>query len=855
MKIKYIGYSEMPKISNNCIYVSDSIGYLKKNYEKKDILERSPLFFTENGFKEAIFPPAKQVLKEEKETVCFYVSLTDMEKEKLNIKKYYDCIDISGEFFKLYKELNEYNIELNVDYFQEDWRKKAFKAFENVKANMDSFLEEKCYYISFNRKIEGFNNYPIKGLNKIAFFNKLAFTPFERKMVEKLKETGYEVELILQVEKGNFDEENLKIINVNFPEEKKKDINIYEIGEEMEAYVSLGMEEPREVVIKNLGEKGLSTKMNPKYCSFPSDSFENTRIYKILSIFSEILKDTKEVNGLFAVRYKILFKLCHDEVFVKYFNLGEPERRKLDRLAEDGYKFVTKGVFEQADRGENTKLLLCMEEFEYLSKLKSIKEFKKYFTGKKDGVSFKYKNLQDRYTDSFNIFVDEVTQVESIETLKLLGREEDPWEGFFEKKGEGILRMILKYLQYKSVSLDKENREENIIDFLDFDGLTLDRKSRLTFIGLSEGEVPSKNSESFLLYDQERKELGLPTNEEKRLREKFKFFSNICNADKVDLYVVKNEEKNITPSSFVEELKVLYDLKVNRLPTVDYSDFMGKVYKKPELTPRNYIEDEDYLEKENKNLISLSYYQYRNLESCFYRHYLKDLIRLRMAPEVVEKLDLMNLGSLAHTAFEITGNTIKGLLEENSLNSTPLKKIATTSVAQAISKEPLKQPTKYYHYLEKILQPIIANSICDFYIKIFRKYPDISEFEPEYSIKEEILSLEGVKVVATGRIDLSLKDGEKNVLVDFKTGKGGIRQLDYYSYPMFGRNDSDKYIYSVMDEKLSNMREKGDEELKLEDIRETIESFIDDQRYRRTDKKSNCRYCDYKEICKMRLGE
>lgn len=854
MKIEYIGPTERPEILSGHAYVTDNLEYMREAYEKKDILEESPCFFKEGSFIEALFPPESQVLKEEKETVCFYRSLTERDKKKLKIKNYYDCIDISGEFFKFYKELNEYDLKLEASFFKERWRRELFDIFENVKNNMDAFLKKENYHIAFNRSQEDFDDYLMRGVKKVVFFNKFFFSPFEKAMVRLLEERGYETELILQVKKEDFHEGDLKLSKLSVCD-VDMNLNLYEIGEEMEAYARLGIGESKEVVMKNLGEKGLSMKMNPKYCTFNPDSFENTKIFKIMSQFQKILRESEDRGGEFTLKFKNFFYSAYDEVFGNYFEFGVAERDELRKLAENGYKRISKNIFQGSEEEKHRKIIFCLEELEYLSSLNSISEFKEYFSGEGSQWSFKYDKLYDRYSDSFNIFIDEITQIESIETLNLFDNAGDPWDGFFEKKGEGILRMILKYLQFNAVSTEKDEEEQRVLKFSDFDKLQLKKRERLAFIGLNEGEIPCRKGESFLLYDQERKELGLPTYEDRRLKEKFKFLSNICNAGNTDLYVLKNEEKNITPSSFVEELAVVNGISFEKLTPVNYSDFMEKSFDRSAIRPGVYSENEDYIEKVGKDTLSISYYQYKNIEECMYRHYLKDISKLREFPEIIEKMDLMSLGSFTHTAFEIVSNKLKRYVEKGGVDSVDLEEIASSAVDRAFFGNPMKTPTKYYHYYEKVLVPILKRSICSFFRNIFKRYSEIQDFNPEYKVGKDILEIDDVRIRSTGRVDLAFSSRDKNVLVDFKTGKGGIRQLDYYSYPLFGDNNSDKYIYSVLDERLSGVRENGDKELNLEEMKDVLERFIGETRYRRTDKKKNCYYCEYKEICRMKLGE
>ncbi len=857
MEFQFLKITDLPIIDNDTCYVSDFINLLKEGYTKEDILEKSPLFLKERGFFEGLCPPPKPILKEEKETLTFYKNLSVSASEKLRIDGYYDCVDTSGEFFKLYKEFNEYNINLSLEFFDDNWRKNIFYAFEQTKSNMDTFLKEKNYYISYEKSIEHLDLSLVKSYKTIVFFNKLFFSPFEKSLIKKLEELGYEIKIILQCKEEEFSKEKLELLSFSVPDEDLEDIKLYEIKEVNQALVNIDIDEKQSIVMNDLANTKLSTRINNTLATFPSDSFEETKIYKFLIMINTLLKEVKIVGEEVAFRLEDFFNFVNDSIFARYFKLGPFEKDIVKNLIERDYKYISLSIIEShiEEIHRENRLINTLKELSFIESFKTLKDFKGYFSEDDTLFNFDYESLYDRYSNSFDIFIDEICQIEPIETLGILRLHEELWDGYFDHKSEGLLRLILKYLQFKKVSLIDEEESIKNLAFLDFEKLDIIKREKINYIGLTEGTLPSKDKDYFLLYEKEREKLSLPLNKHKRLKEKFKFYLSIYNSQNTSLYLLKNEEKNITESSFVEELRAVKKLETIILDNLDYKAFAKEVFgTKAILHEDNYIEEKDYLLKEHKDFINLSYYAYKNLVDCPYRYYLKDIIKLKELPKVSEKMDVRYLGILVHNIFEYASNLIRKEVEGGNW-SINYKSLVEKSFNECFKKHPLKYPIKYSSYYEKILFPIVKESLINFYMELSSLYKSPNKFEAEYEIKKKILNIDNVTIYSNGRIDLYLEDGGRSVFIDYKTGKGGLRQLDFYSHILLGNNNSDKYIYSVLDQNLSDERETYDKELMIEEVEESLTNFIKDTRYRRTENKTNCNKCEYVDICHMRLGE
>ena len=137
MKIKYLGigndlkkelFEKLSKNENELYVFGNGATYFefKKDYKEqsKNLFEKFTLL-NEYDFYEKILKTNKIVIKEEKQVMFFFNALTDKIKKELNVKNYYDVVDISYNFYSLLAELQEYKIDVN-SIKLEEWQKTIF---------------------------------------------------------------------------------------------------------------------------------------------------------------------------------------------------------------------------------------------------------------------------------------------------------------------------------------------------------------------------------------------------------------------------------------------------------------------------------------------------------------------------------------------------------------------------------------------------------------------------------------------------------------------------------------------------------------------------------------------------------
>ena len=103
-------------------------------------------------------------------------------------------------------------------------------------------------------------------------------------------------------------------------------------------------------------------------------------------------------------------------------------------------------------------------------------------------------------------------------------------------------------------------------------------------------------------------------------------------------------------------------------------------------------------------------------------------------------------------------------------------------------------------------------------------------------------------------MDLLIETEKENFIIDFKSGKGKLGQLYFYSNLLYENENAEKMIYDVLNMNVID-KDEGKDQLSMEDIKSVVKDFLDSDKYRRTDDPKNCVICQYREICRMRYDE
>ena len=502
MKITYLGLKsdlkeilseEFDKNEEN-LYVfenSSSFFEIKREYLKtyQNIFNNFKLL-NSYDFYEKLFETDKIVIKEEKQVVLFYNSLNDSIKKNLKIKNYYDAIDIAYNFYALFSEMQEYK----VDYSDkekiglEKWQEKTFDTLIKINKNIEKKVQEKGLILPYMlRKKENISDAFIKKYKKICFINKVKFTPFEEEMIEILESKGIEVENKLQLGKNDFDEKKLQIKDsFSLPEKEEFERN-FSVNIEIHEYENkfaqlLGM--IKKLSSGNASEEDINNckiydlqgnvenneidyhLLNQSKIKYNLEiTMQKTKIYKVLELLYNILESVRVIhkeNGkkFYMFKVKEIYSAYKSDNFLSTFGLGRTYHF-FQSFANENYKYISKEQLNKfVEENEDGKkflyenevkiLMKFMEELERILNFSTLKDFEDYLSELFNKNDIEGSNVRDKYFEA-------LSEMRVLEEFDF----DDLWEGFFEKNiSASLLKLFLKYLDKKAISLDLEKISE-----------------------------------------------------------------------------------------------------------------------------------------------------------------------------------------------------------------------------------------------------------------------------------------------------------------------------------------------------------------------------------------------------------
>jgi len=947
MRINYIDYQEdiFAEAINNQkprIYVFDNFENLKeaRKYYEQPFLQQESRFITMIDLKEKLFPNEKLIVKEEKLAILFYELLTDDEKSILEIDDYFDSIDFSAKFFSFYRELHEYKVDKLEDL--RDWQQEKYEIMESIRERYLRKLDEFNYIDStlvFN--FEYYSDYYLSDYQEVIFMNKIDFTPWEKDLLNRIEESGYYVQLYLQLDKRDYDLSNLRIKSFSLPENPATEIELYHTEEDllqivnmishlnMDSKLKLRMNEDdlKQSIslfssnsIKNKAYNGIKNYaidqldnrciadvnnkidergadktykakivndnkshqnntddnkiadlcildanfanssyqqlLSPEMIQVDKEiSFTETQLYKYLDTLYNLVNSADSAMCDFKLEISSLLEACYWPKFRDYYNLNKIDLKNLQLLAADDYIYLSAGLIEaKGDILSNFEVIL--EEIREINNLKNLYEFTTFLE------NIDLRKLNDgKFSNNIAQYYDALLEIHSIEEMNIVSS----WNKYFSNKALGLFRLVLNYLRYKQVTLltnqDIKGNESQRLHIKELLTATHLNQDKLIILNASRGIIPSEDSGGFLLSEKQRAEFGLKTNTETRLEEKYYFYRHLFSSKKAIVFSLKNMEENITTSSFVDELMLKYGLEVKEteIKTKDYSSVSKNIFANDrtaistDIYPDTITEDKLMIEKDDfKENFSLAYYKYGVLKDCYYKFFLEHIAQLEEDHIEIEKeLGPRVLGILVH---EIFGEIIDQIGSSFKADEELIKEVV---IAKFISYY-LKVNSFYKKYYRDILFPRIEHSIV-YFLQEMRKRIDgtiqevLTEWKPEAGKDNTFYQNELTSMYLNGRVDLLINTDSRKYLIDFKTGSGDIKQLDFYSL-LINPNQSDDYvinkaIYAVLDEKFDTGK-TGTEDRLAEEIIETLTEFFNEEEYSYK-YKSICQKCIMTDICRV----
>ena len=423
---------------------------------------------------------------------------------------------------------------------------------------------------------------------------------------------------------------------------------------------------------------------------------------------------------------------------------------------------------------------------------------------------------------------------------------------------------------------------------LDFDNVII--------LSMNDDNFPGNltGNSSFIPYNL-RAAYGIPTPEHHESVYAYYFYRLIQRAKRVDMLYCSHADDKSTgeQSRYIYQLdfESPYDIKrINVGVDVAVSEQSDDVIEKRGKTLQ---ELERFTRPEDKKMLSPS--AFAAYITCPMKFYFSSIAKLRLPDELTEDVDSPMFGTILHDAMQILYAPLKGIANP----AEQLKQISEKDVEKAVT-ESLKQ-----NYLGKsnnsadsitgillLVKRIITKYIHEGIIPYDRNHNDFALIDVEKDIFSEFSLSNGNTIKIGGRADRidSLDNGLIRV-VDYKTGernldfdgidtlfegatrgkKGNILQTMIYSMVLrdnYKRNVQPALYYSrYIHQKdysplLLDKNIKECEGITYEEYAETFEPLLrnkldelfDSSRpFERCDieeSKTNCKYCDFKTICK-----
>lgn len=848
---------------------------MKSIFSKKmrwNFFNAQPTLLTFNELKEQIFYTDKVILKEAKRILAFYTSIPKDIKEELGIKSYYDVIDFANDFFDYYREIKINKVD-KIENIQ-NWQEKYFLHFEKIKESFDRLLEKYNYIPSdWIEDLQYYKKDFFGRFNKIIFVDIVEFEKVYRDIIVDLGEEK-EVEIALQMEKGSFNEENLKFAETILPETSPSNIFIYQSKDELEESMSLIY------LLKEKAKKGEFYSPAPENSEFfnlfpfyfgksQAVTMNDTKLYAFLNVQLNLLLNMEERLG---ETYNLLEfeKAFENRAFKEYYSLTEEDIRLIKKISSNFYQYISLDILHSnevqyligEDIGFTKKLEKIFKDFSSILKLKSVDELYNYF---KNEISLD-KFIQKEYGDVFEKFFEIFGIMKENENMSI----HKSFKSYFDGNlGIALLKLTIQYMKDIAVTSNEKVDSERVIIKNIESALYANETKHLFrdqgrfsktnfFIDITSDLMPGNIKDNLIFTEKQRKELNLTTKEEKREVKKYRFFQMIFTNRNSVIFTKKNEDKGIDISPFIDELCIKYDLKINSAPielnksieilkkSIPSSVIGNLEFKKGEFSK----EESDF--KDNR--LNIGAYDYDNLVKCPLKFYFQKLAQL--IPEKDSEVDYLNkqfLGTMVHKILE---NIVRDIWKD--VLSKGIYEIDREVIVEAINREIKNNRSKILVqmdiYLQEILIPLLSENIEIFFKKLASKYRNINirRFQGEKDVGKNIPFIQDkIDVYLRGKADLVIESDMGNEIIDYKTGGAQEAQLDYYSIILFGdETKAEKTIFNVIK---GDMKAPNKVELTKEGLKENILEFLDNPFYIRNEKKNVCENnghsCEYIDIC------
>lgn len=747
-----------------------------------------------------IFFSKQYILKDIKRFLAFYSCLKTEIRESLNIKSYYDCIEVADDFFEFFTYIEDKKDLENLSLSK--WQEEKIEIFYKIKDDFDKFLNENSYLpLDWLYKKENLDLFYLKQYEQIVFYD---IVDFPYNFMEVLKEISkfIEVKIVLQMKKNDFDTENLKIKNISL-DDRKIDLRLSSYKNDFELYnIVRDLQENKD--FENLQIYSANTSSEDRYSIFAETNkyiFNDTKLYKVLEAYINILEAMDIKNrtiDLFRLKEN-LFKAS----FMEFYGLDVEDYKTFEEILNDDYRYISLNLLEKGKFNkyftENSNLLeklkLVLQNIENIEKIKNIEDlnrfFKKNFFSNEEDIKY---FIENKYTSIFDKFYEILGILNSNENMEYFNN----FGKFFEKNlGKNIFILFFNYLN-KITLYGAGIENQNKISLKDLESAKFFEyiNREIILVHTDNLTLPKIKKNSSLFTEQQKSKLKIKTAEDLILIEKYRFFQNLMNFSKIDIYSLVDLDNNTDYSAFVYEFANKYDFFEDKKNI----DFKEKLYseiidvKSRKIGKfRAYKKLASDFKAGELKIGAYDYIALKEQETFFFLNKLCGIDTI-YEKEEVNGISASLLGIILHKSMEdIFKSKWKNILE-NPKNILVSSDEILQVLEKNVEKEKLKIENFITYYVSDILMQRFKNNIVKFLNFIYTEIKDdkLLRIEAEKSTKREVPFLEenGIKVILTGRADLVIETNRARYIIDLKTGEANKEQLKFYAVMFYGSDDT-----------------------------------------------------------------
>jgi hypothetical protein len=586
-------------------------------------LNNDILFFTLDEIKEKIFVTSRILISNDNSFFLLYDMLSSekfkQQRTFLKIDSYFDFKEFGINFFDYFRDINIYKINKISNIYK--WQEDHIKIYNELKAGYDEILDANNYLPEIWLDAEeNFNDEFLKHYEKIIFVD---IDDFPRLYVDIIKNklSFMDIEFYMQIAKNNYDEENLKIRDVDLPDiddDRIKTISLYNVEGSKKSMFSLaGMltdkNENREntyIFSPDVTENKYH-EIFPNLFQSPSDiKFIDTELFEFLDVFYEIIESSEIIekdengyknkdekydkkldkkDGKIIIKLNSIMKAFDSKIFRIYYVINNRSKNILyEEILRRNYQFISSEILDDIlskklkyGNGEHfIKFKNTMEsilnDIETLYKCDNTKVFIGIFKNmvfknikpEKENnflfYNYKNKNMFSAINEALNDLYRGSTYIEKIDKDNI---GKFLYGYLFEKlsnlsfkadiTGESVYRIEDAY-NARFNKYKYEYRNRNTDE-------ELSNKSKSNSIGyfldVINDNYPKVSKNKSIFTNNQLKTFGMPTDDDLRNIEKKKFLQNIFAFNNIVFFTYADESEKIEFSPFIEEIKLRYGIK------------------------------------------------------------------------------------------------------------------------------------------------------------------------------------------------------------------------------------------------------------------------------------------------------